>query len=107
MIHKGVDNSTPTVVNKNNLIYNQINYMSGIPFKINKDVLDFLLEKGVSMNLILGSLHKETELFKNLSPSQKKEVLSHNSLYFLQKNILEISVLFKDMEKFYFPLFFD
>jgi hypothetical protein len=47
-------------------------------------------------------------MLKDLNSSEKQEVLSHNRRYFQKKkNILGIADLFKDVEKFYIPLFFD
>ncbi len=107
IIHQGFNNITPTTISDKNRIYGQINYMSKIPFKINKEVLNYILANGVEMNLILGSLHPKTEIFEKLENNEKQEILAHNSRYFQEKNILGIAQLFKDVDKIYFPLFFD
>jgi DNA-directed RNA polymerase len=107
IIHQGFKNLNPTTIVDKNNIYGQINYMSKIPFKINKDVLNYILEKGVEMKLILGSLHEKTDIQDKLDSFEKQEVISHNSRYFQEKNILGIAQLFKNVDKIYFPLFFD
>lgn len=107
LIHQSVNNVTPTIIEENNEIYNQINYMSSIPFKINKKILKLILDEGIEKGLILGSLHKDTDKIKELSLLEKQKVLAHNSRYYQERNILGIAQLFSNVEKFYFPLFYD
>lgn len=55
-----------------------INFNQKIPFKINKKVLNYILENGVNDGLILSGLHIDT-LTDN---KKKKDIISHNSRYY-------------------------
>jgi len=106
-IHQGNRNFNKTRVLKGeDRVYNQINYMNSVPFKINTNVLDYILNYGVRDGLILEGLHPKT-MEKTLESWEKEEVMKHNSRYYLEKNILGIAILFRDVKKIYFPLFFD
>jgi hypothetical protein len=120
LIHQGINNVTPTIIDKKNDIYEQINHMSCVPFKINKNVLNFVLKYGEQMGLIKGSLHKKTlemnaletpkekkDFFSKLPSEVKQDMLAHNSQYYQEKNILGIAKLYSNVDRFYFPLFYD
>ena len=88
-------------------IYNQVNFMNNIGYKINEELLDFIIENGVENNLILKSLHENTGLLDKLSKEGKADVISHNSVYYQERNIIGMAMLFRGVGKFYFPLFYD
>jgi len=99
-------NNIETSIISDDKIYNQANYMSKIPFKINKKVLDFIENNGHKFNIILKGLHEKTDSM-NLSQKEKQEITSHNSYYFHERNILAIAKLYENVDKIYFPLFLD
>jgi hypothetical protein len=103
----GAFKSGLTEIEVQNGIYKQVNYINSIPFKINKDVLNFILRDGKRLGLILHGLHPKTDCFNELTKTERTVVLSHNSRYFHERNILGLALLFKDVDKFYIPTFFD
>lgn len=94
-------------------ILHQINYLSSVPFKVNKAVLNYIEKYGIEQGLILEDIHEYTNkpfpegLTKAEIKALKKDILSHNSKYYLQRNILAIAHLYKNVEAFYLPMFYD
>src|SRR5882672_2943346 len=92
-----------------------INYLNKQKFRINKEMLEFLLLEfysGVDSIIFKNKnrLHPLTEKLSKLDIDKnvdvKKEILSHNSLYYLYRNILGLAVIFEDIT-FYLPTFMD
>ena len=98
--------STYESVINNDIIYNTVNYMSNIPFKINKDVLSFILINSEALG-IKNELHPKTSLIYKAPFKLKKEITSFNSLFYLHKNILGLANLFSSLDEFYFVLQLD
>jgi DNA-directed RNA polymerase len=92
-----------------------INYLNKQKFRINKEMLEFLLlefNSGVD-SIIFNNKNRLHPLSNSLTSLDKykdvevrKEILSHNSLYYLYRNILELAILFEDIT-FYLPTFMD
>jgi len=100
-----------------NIQVDTINYLNKQKFRINKEMLEFLLlefnneEESIifknknKLHPLTDSLNK-LDGHKDKDADLKKEILSHNSLYYLYRNVLELGVTFKDIH-FYLPTFMD
>ncbi|KAI9498533.1 hypothetical protein BDB00DRAFT_968202 [Zychaea mexicana] len=88
-----------------------VNYMSSIGFNINLKVLDFLMNLPLNDDLIIRTLHKETdemsEIIKKNNKEKEFEITSHNSKFLYNNSILTIAKLYRDVEQFYFTFFLD
>ena len=64
----------------NSKIYDMINNMSSIPFKINTELLEYVLDKGHQLGLIINPAdkHKFADIGKR-TKYQEGEFISHNS----------------------------
>jgi len=126
-----IDLITPSTKSKmksvinNNLIYDSVNYLSSIPYKINTEVLDFInlnsKEIGLLQNLhpetikleeyygILNFKIKNTNKTINRLSIKKivKDVISYNSNYYLEKNIIGLANLYKLVDQIYFTITLD
>ena len=109
--------SNPKVISNSKISQKQIdciNYMNNVPFKINTDVLHYLLiewEKEESKLFKgLNNLHPKTELVKDKNYKMDsllfKEIQSHNSMHYHFLSTLMIANLYKD-QLFYIPTFLD
>ncbi|OSX56101.1 hypothetical protein POSPLADRAFT_1087357, partial [Postia placenta MAD-698-R-SB12] len=87
-----------------------INFLNNIPFKINKDMLNIIIKEweNKDSNLFKGlnKPHPLTNEFENVKSSIKKDILSHNSKYWINTNIINIALLMKD-QTIYFTTFLD
>lgn len=111
---------------ENELIYDSVNYLSSTPYKINTQVLDFINLNANEIGL-LQNLHPETNKLeeyygiinnKSTPGSDKtisrflikkiiKDVLSFNSNYYLEKNILGLANLYRLVDQFFFTISLD
>ena len=96
-----------------NSVINMVNNMSSVGFKINIEVLNFILENGYKFNLLLDSNlinDLESKLKKNsdkINISEMKKLESFNSQKRLELNILGISLIYKNVPEFYIPVRID
>ena len=98
----------PSKLSKGNYIYDMVNRTSSTPFKINRDVLDYLNHKGEEQNLIINtSIKHEFEDLPKPRPLQKKKLAAYNSKKLLQETILGIAEFYTKFDKFYFPVRLD
>jgi hypothetical protein len=104
LIKKSIENYC--IINPNQNIINMVNYISKIGYKINKEVLNYLLNLENS-KILLKNPHENSIIFSTLNRGDKKKVLSHNSIYYNNKNILSLAKLFSDVKSFYYPLYLD
>ena len=88
-----------------------INNISSVGFKINGEVLDFILSKGIELNLITDpNLPHELELKSKtvkLTISEKKKLDSYLSTRRLEMNILGLAYIYKNLSEFYIPVRLD
>jgi DNA-directed RNA polymerase len=91
----------------NKRLYDVLNNLSSIPFKVNKVLLD-LLRNNSNLNLLIDPFkkHKYADM-KKKTKIQENEYRSHNSAVVLQENILEIADFYSKVPEFYFPLRMD
>ena len=88
-----------------------INYMNNVPFKINNNVLYFVLKEWEKDDSIIfknyNKLHSRTkEINTKCSKALFKEIQAHNSKYFHYYNTIFQATLYKDIS-FYLPTFLD
>mgnify|MGYP001557258807 CR=1 FL=1 len=80
LIHQSTDNVIHTLIENNNIIYNQINYMIKVPFRVNKKVLDYINKFGIEYDLYNHEfIDPESDKFKELSVIDKQNALIDNS----------------------------
>lgn len=91
---------------KKHIIYNTINYMSQIPYRINIEVLNFILENYEKLGL-KTSIHPATNNYYTSTRKIKTEIENNNSLFYLSKNIIGLAKLLSNVSEFYFPLSLD
>ena len=108
IIRQHVYNKFNSLISENQI--NSINFLNNISFKINKDMLDIVIKEwnNKDSNLFKGlnNPHPLTDDFENVKSSIKREILSHNSKYWINTNIINIALLMKD-QTIYFTTFLD
>jgi DNA-directed RNA polymerase len=101
----------PSKIENKNFIYEMVNSLSSVAFKINNQVLEFILENGKKFNLIIDQeLEHPLEIkLKNskLTKKEKRELNSYLSKKYLEKVIFEIAFIFKDLSEFFIPVRID
>ena len=101
-----------TELTEDNLIIDLINGMSKTPYKINKDVLDYVILHGYDKNILTDQSNKKIQSFiknpyKAYSKQDKNELRSTYSKILLEKNIINIANCYVNIEKLYFPVRLD
>jgi len=81
--------------------------MMATPFKVNKDLLNFLLKYNHLHKLLISSedIHKYADIKRN--KRQEKEYQQFLSKVMLEKHILLIANIFSNVPEIYFPLRLD
>jgi DNA-directed RNA polymerase len=93
---------------KDNIIYNMVNYLSNVSYKINTQVLNFILDYDKKFNLLIDMETKHPlELKDKLKKNEVKILESHKSLKRLQLIIINLALLFQNVPRFYFPVKLD
>jgi len=95
----------------NKIIYDMVNNLSSIPYKINKEVFNFILEKGAEFKLLTeyADIEKNCKLDDGSFRSKYMEnkYKSELSKYILERNILDIAHLYEQLHEFFFPVRLD
>lgn len=97
----------PSVIEDDNIIYDSINNMMRTPFKVNKDLLNYLLKNNHKHKLLISSYYKHefADIKRNRRQEREyKEFLSNKSL---EKYILLIAHIYSNVPEIYFPLKLD
>ena len=99
-------------INQQNNVYDLVNNLSSVSYKINTQVLDFILENGLKYGLILDfSVKHELEIKKingkKLTILETKTLDSFLSKKQLEMNILGLAIIFKNVPQFYIPVRLD
>ena len=91
-----------------NIVCSMVNKINYVGFRINSDVLDFILDNNKRYNFFIDKnyIHPLAEKTK-LNSSELKELESFHSKKYLEQNILGLSILFKDIPTFYMPVRLD
>jgi len=111
-------NEGQTIIKEKNVVYNTVNYLSSVPYKINEELLNFILEFGIDYKLIIDPNFEhplETKLkqslayatAKKLTAQEKRDLDSFNSQRNLERNILGLAKIYKNIPSFYFPVRID
>lgn len=89
------------------IIYRMVNNISSTPYKINKQLLDYLDKDGEKYKILMSQdVIDKYENIENKSTYIKNKLKGFKSEYLLQENILEIATLFKN-KNIYFPVRLD
>ena len=91
--------------------YDTINYMNNVTFKINKNVLLYVLNEWFKENSKLfkgyNKLHSQSYKTDDITSTELfKEIQAHNSKYYHYYNTILLACLYKDIS-FYLPTFLD
>lgn len=94
----------PTLIKDENLVYDLVNNINSVAFKINKDVLDFIASYGSRYGLIIDSSYTHPLSAKDkLSKQEFTELSSFLSKKSLQDNILAIADMYSNLHEFFLP----
>jgi hypothetical protein len=112
LIIKNSELKDQSVIDKNNYIYKMINNMSSVGFKINEDVLDFILTNGVKYNLVIDpdyvhDLELKKKEGKTLSLYETKDLDSFISKRNLERNIIGLALIYRNILEFFIPVRID
>nr|YP_009327781.1 hypothetical protein [Epichloe typhina]APB96740.1 hypothetical protein [Epichloe typhina] len=106
IIHKGTIKDK-SEIKEENVIYNMINKVSSVPYKINKELLDFLIFDKHKLLIDCNEIIEMEKNIENMTKTQKSQLTSLKSKFHLQETILGIADFYKDFSKIYFPLRLD
>jgi len=97
-----------TKILQNNVIYDFINNINSVSYKVNKDVLDFIRNNNNKYNFFIDSEYKHPLSLKNkLTKKDKTKLESFNSIRSLEQNIIGLALAFSDIPFFYIPVRLD
>ena len=93
-------------IKDDNVIYNLVNNVNSVGFKINKDMLDFIDTYGDKFNLLLPAISYE-KLNTRISKTEYNKLESYVSKLDLQENILGLAKVYSNLKEFYLPVRID
>ena len=94
----------PTLIKDDNLVYDLVNNINSVGFKINKDVLNFINTYGSRYNLLISPSYEHPLTKKNkLTKAEFVELSSFLSKRNLQDNILSIAEIYSNVHEFFIP----
>jgi hypothetical protein len=96
----------PSYILKENVVYDLVNNVSSVGFKINTDMLNFISLYGDKLGLFLDDIHVNEGVNK-LSKSERLELESYISKLDLQENIFGLAKVFSFIPEFYLPVRID
>jgi len=95
----------------NQIIYDLVNNLSSVPYKINKQVYNFIIDKDHEFNLIMKESEIENDCInsegKFKSKYKESKYKSEMSKFILESTILDIAYLFENVNEFFFPVRLD
>src|ERR1700730_9787224 len=95
------------ILNKN-IIYDMVNNINSVAYKINTLVLDFILNNYKKYNLLIDlDFEHPLTLKTKLNYKEKIELESFFSKRDLEQNILGLGNIFRNVPKFYLPIRLD
>lgn len=108
LIPKHSYGSSSVINSDDNIIFDLVNNVSSVPFKINTELLDYLEYYGIDQGLLINpdEKHKYEGLDKR-SEYQKGVYSSHISKLHLQETILSMANFYKKFPYIYFPVRLD
>jgi DNA-directed RNA polymerase len=100
--------SSESILLSNNIVCSMVNKINSVGFKINSDVLDFILNNNKRYKFFIDNNYIHPLALKTkLNSTELKELESFQSKKYLEQNILGLSILFKDIPTFYMPVRLD
>lgn len=103
-----------TTINDNNVVYDLVNNINGVGYKINRDVFNFVSNEGDGIfkkELVVFDLDKIQEIsnikIKDFKGKKLEEYQATLSKITLQKNILGIAKVFMEVDQFFIPVRLD
>lgn len=108
IMNKKIGYGEQTKIVENNTIIDEVNGLASIPYKINRDTLDFVLEYGITKNILLDPEKHNLDKFlsnpyKGFTKRDSKKYRSLVSKLLLERNILNIALIYSNFDKIYFP----
>lgn len=112
LIIKNSELKQQSVINTNNNIFDLVNNISSVAYKINTQVLDFIFEKGLDFDLFIDPnfihpLQIKKEKGNKLTLLETKKLASFLSRKQLEMNILGLALIFKNVSEFFIPVRLD
>jgi DNA-directed RNA polymerase len=99
---------TKTQLLVNNDICDMVNYINSVPFKINENVLDFILANNNKYNFFTNTNYSPPLPLKSkLTKTQATELEAFYSKKILEQNILGLATIFREVPSFYLPVRLD
>jgi hypothetical protein len=90
------------------VICDMVNYLKKVAFKINENVLDFILANNNKYNFFINPKYSQPlTLISKLNPTQAKELEAFYSKIYLEQNILGLATIFSEVPSFYLPVLLD
>lgn len=97
----------PSIIEDENIIYKVVNGMMKTPFKINKDLLNYLLENNHIHKLLINSDYKHEYAEIKRNKVQEKKYQQFLSKKMLERYVLLIAHVYSNIPEIYFPLKLD
>lgn len=112
LIIKNHELKDQSIIADDNIVYDTVNNLSSVAYKINTPVLNFVLNKGLEYELYIDpNFTHELELKKQkglkLTIFEKKKLSAFLSRKQLEMNILGLALIFKNVPEFYIPVRID
>jgi hypothetical protein len=97
----------PSEIKDKNVVYDLVNNINSVGYKINKDVLDFIINNNEKYNFISSDNYEDLISKSKLSPSDYRKLESMLSNKGLQENILGLAIAYSNIHEFYLPVRLD
>ena len=95
-----------SLIHQENVVYDLVNNVGSVGFKINTEMLDFINIYGDQFNLFLDNININIE-GKKISKDEYTELESYQSKLDLQENILGLAKVFSLIPEFFIPVRLD
>jgi DNA-dependent RNA polymerase len=108
IISRNWELSTENKFLPNNSVFDMVNFVNSVQFKINENVLDFILANNYLYNFFIDPnyIHPLT-LKSKLTKGEGLELEKFYSQRFTEQNILGLAILYSEVPSFYLPVRLD
>lgn len=94
----------PTLINDENLVYDLVNNVNSVGYKVNKDVMEFIGSYGLEFDLVISTAYiHPLSLKPKLTKAKYVELTSFLSQRDLQESILILAELYSTKHEFFIP----
>jgi len=112
LIIKNYELKEQSTIGYENIVYDTVNNLSSVAYRINNNVLNFVLERGLECELYtdpayLHPLEIKQKKGNKLTFSEKQKLSAFLSRKQLEMNILSLALCFKNVSQFYIPVRID